>query len=113
MEQMEQRVLEKCPTLTQLDLGWNFVRVPGTQRLVGILGQCTSLTVLDLSGNGFDDDGDVILRMSWCGHDSGLGLTKTIFQYVSVHPESSMQYIYMGVGVMRDQKPKIEESSSC
>ena len=43
----------------------------GAGRLAGVLGQCSSLTKLDLSCNYIDDDGIATLRECWPG-DSGL-----------------------------------------
>ena len=64
-------VLGQCSSLTVLDLSGNDIGDEGAGRLAGVLGQCSSLTVLDLEWNGIDDDGIAMLRACWPG-DSGL-----------------------------------------
>jgi hypothetical protein len=64
-------VLGQCSSLAVLDLEYNRIGAKGAGRLAGVLGQCSSLTKLDLSRNEIDDDGIAMLRECWPG-DSGL-----------------------------------------
>ena len=50
-------MLGQCFSLTVLDLSRNGIGSRGAGRLAGVLGQCFSLTVLDLSRNGIGAQG--------------------------------------------------------
>ena len=60
-----------CSVVVRLDLerGWRTRSAPigaeGAGRLAVVLGQCSSLAVLNLGYNGIDDDGIAILRACW------------------------------------------------
>ena len=47
-----------------------------------MLDKCKMLNLLDLRTNGFDGAGNVMLRMSWSGQDSGLLLTIKLLEDV-------------------------------
>ena len=62
-----------CGWCCHSDLGEEGIGADGAGMLAGVLGQCSSLTKLDLEDNGIDEDGFAILRACWPG-DSGLCL---------------------------------------
>ena len=64
-------MLGQCSSLVVLNLSCNGIGAEGAGRLAGMLGQCSSLTKLDLDDNGIGEAGFAILRACWPG-DSGL-----------------------------------------
>ena len=77
-------MLGQCSSLTVLNLSCNGIRAEGAGRLAGVLGQCSSLAKLQLDGNGIDDDGIAMLRACWPG-GSGLQIGFQLYQRFPPH----------------------------
>ena len=57
-------VLGQCTTLVHLNLSCNVIGSDGTESLPGVLGQCTALTQVDLQYNDIETVGEGRLRAS-------------------------------------------------
>jgi hypothetical protein len=58
-------VLGQCSSLTTLQLAYNDIGAEGARSLAGMLGQCSSLVTLNLEGNDeIGDEGIAMIQMS-------------------------------------------------
>jgi len=57
-------LLGQCSSLAMLNLERNNIGSEGATSLAGVLGQCSSLATLDLEGNDIGDEGIAMIRMS-------------------------------------------------